>query len=470
MVLDNNLQVRKSTAYGYLLTGIAGCLVGHMILAIWVWLAGPLPWELGIITAAVLGKSLIIWLAVFIVGYFLLQLYFYWQKPSQVEAETRQVQALFQAKIRSALENLQEKSIEERWQGFRQFRVVRKEAECLDRSIMSFYLQPYHAETLPRFRSGQYLTVRFNHVPGQNQAVVRCYSLSDSYYEDYYRVSIKRLLPPPDKPQVAPGLSSNFFHDHIQVNDLVDVKAPSGNFYLRDERPGGVVLIAGGVGITPVLSMLNTLIANHSKRDIWFFYGLINSDQHAFKNYLEDIVSKNPHVHLQVCYSKPLPADERGVDYQHEGRVSVDLFKELLPSSNYQYYICGPGPMMASITEGLRAWGVPDRDVHFEAFGPASVPGKKKPAASSGQRAKVILRASEQSLEWSGEFDNILALAAAQGVDLKSGCRMGNCSACQVRLLEGKILYPEGKPGAEIESGHCLLCVGVPDGDVVLDA
>src|SRR5207237_2495552 len=91
------------------------------------------------------------------------------------------------------------------------------------------------------------------------------------------------------------------------------------------------------------------------------------------QNHLEKVAAENENVRLHVCYSRPTPDDVKGRDYHHEGRVSVELMKELLPSNNYDYFICGPGAFMKSITDGLAAWGVPDANVHFEAFGPATV-------------------------------------------------------------------------------------------------
>ena len=125
------------------------------------------------------------------------------------------------------------------WSGFRKFKVVSKVQETID--ITSFYLAPHDGRELPGFLPGQYLTFQIP-APSQPKPVVRCYSLSDSpYHPDRYRVSIKRVLPPRDNPSAPPGLVSNYFHDSLNENDIVDVKAPGGSFYLRhdQERRGG---------------------------------------------------------------------------------------------------------------------------------------------------------------------------------------------------------------------------------------
>jgi ferredoxin-NADP reductase len=181
---------------------------------------------------------------------------------------------------------------------------------------------------------------------------VRCYSLSDCPRPDIYRVTIKRI---PSAEEGAPsGLASSFFHERVREGDILDVKAPSGQFHLDATGTGGLVLIGSGIGVTPVLSMLNTLVVQSSRREIWFFHGIRSRSEHVMKQHLEAIARENPNVHQQVCASKPDLHYEFGRDYHHKGRVSVDLFKTLLPSNNYDFDLCGPGPMMQDLTQASR--------------------------------------------------------------------------------------------------------------------
>ena len=175
------------------------------------------------------------------------------------------------------------------------------------------------------------------------------------------------------EPDAPPGLSSNYFHDSINETDILDVKAPGGHFYMDTTKHTPVVLIGGGVGITPVMSMLNQICESGSTREVWFFYGVNNGSEHIMREHLERMASEHENVTLQICYSRARDEDVLGKDYHHAERVSVDLFKRVLPSSNYDYYMCGPGPMMSSVVEGLIEWGVPEKNIHFEAFGPATV-------------------------------------------------------------------------------------------------
>ena len=355
------------------------------------------------------------------------------------------------------------------WNGIRKFKVARKVAECAD--TFSFYLRPHDGKPLPPFKPGQYLTFQLP-VPGQPRPIIRCYSLSDSpHHPDYYRVSIKRCPAPKDKPEILPGLSSNFFHDHVSEGDIVDVKAPSGHFFLdlNSDRP--VVLIGGGIGVTPVMSMLNALTESKSQREIWFFLGIRHSGEHCFREHLARVTKDNPNVKLHVCYSDPLEKDKKGTDYTHGERVSVELFKKVLPSSNYVYHICGPPPMMQSLVKDLDAWGVPEKDVLFEAFGPASVKKASKPADAAPPPAEcdITFKKSGKKITWKSTDGTLLEFGEANKVSLDSGCRAGNCGTCKVALLAGEVSTVT-TPSFQAEGGSCLTCVLVPKGALTLDA
>ena len=269
------------------------------------------------------------------------------------------------------------------WSGFRNFRVDRKEMEDRAQSICSFYLVPEDNLPLPAFQPGQFLTFRLD-IPkpdGQTEQITRCYSLSDAPRNDFYRVSIKRV-PAPQGSAYPPGRSSNHFHDDVQVGNTLQVRAPGGHFYIdRGEAP--VVLIGGGIGITPVLSMLNWSMAEQPGREVWLYYGVRNGREIIKRAHLEALAATYPHFHLRLCFSDPLPDDQLGRDYHHQGRVDVALFRTELPLKPYHFYICGPTPMMESLVLGLEAWGVPASRIHYEAFGPASI--KRTPSTITAE-------------------------------------------------------------------------------------
>jgi hypothetical protein len=354
------------------------------------------------------------------------------------------------------------------WNGFRKFAVRRKVVEA--DGLCSIYLGPHDGKPLPEFMPGQYLTFQLQ-PPGHAKAVVRCYSLSDRPRPDYYRITVKRQPAPPDAEGVAPGVGSNFFHDGVHEGDIIDVKAPGGHFFLDPAEKGGVVLIGGGIGVTPMLSMLYTLVAQRSRREIWFFYSVRNSDEHIMRDSLRTIGLENPNVHIVVCYSRPNNDNVAGQHYDEAGRASVELFKRLLPSNNYDYYLCGPGAMMESLTRDLAAWGVPESRIHFETFGPSSV--KKvavtHPAAPVAKVSSVNFKRSGKAVDWTTGCTNLLELAEQNGVAIASGCRAGNCGTCAVAIQAGEVSYLQA-PGSAPDPGSCLTCISVPKGDIVIDA
>ena len=283
--------------------------------------------------------------------------------------------------------NTERERVELSWNGFRKFEIQSIVSEAKD--INSYYLVPHDGKPLPPFLPGQYLTFQLK-IPDLAKPLIRCYSLSDSpNHSDRYRVSIKKILSPRNEPDAPPGRSSSYFHESLNVGDILDVKAPSGHFYLQTAKDNSIVLIGGGIGITPVLSMLNALCESESKREVWFFLGLRNGSEHPMKDHLTELANVHENLQLNICYSNPEELDVKGHDYQHAERVSVDLFKRLLPSNNYTFYICGPPPMMEMVTEDLKLWGVPEDEIHFEAFGAATVKRTKVVTAEPKEGAGV---------------------------------------------------------------------------------
>lgn len=363
------------------------------------------------------------------------------------------------------------------WNGYRKFRVSKKVEEARD--ICSFYLTPHDGRPVPTFEPGQFLTFRLD-IPNQTKPTIRCYSLSEAPKPAYYRVTIKRIPPPRDKPEMPAGLSSGYFHDLVDEGKILDVRAPSGHFFLDPARQSPVVLIGGGIGLTPVLCMLNHIVDTGSHRETWFFYGVRHGDEHAMKDHLRRIGEEHENIKIVIVYSDPREGkDVEGVDYDYSGHVGVNLFKKLLPSNNYHFYFCGPPPMMNSLFEGLREWNVPEEHIHYEAFGPATVTKKKEadqaahkaPAATTDMAPaiQVTFSRSGKTVAWAADASSLLDFAEANGVAIDSGCRAGNCGTCATALSSGEVEYLS-EPGEMPDTGSCLTCISVPKNSVTLDA
>ena len=359
------------------------------------------------------------------------------------------------------------------WEGFRKFIVHRKVEEATN--ISSFYLKAHDGRPLPAFQPGQFLTFRVQLGPTA-KPVMRCYSLSDSPNDDYYRVTIKKVLPAPNVPLSKPGQVSGYFHERVEEGHILDVQAPRGQFFLDLTRSAPIVLIAGGIGITPMLSMLNAVVAKDARRQVWLFYGVRNSKEHAMKEHLATLARERPNIRIRVCYSAPLPEDRQGVDYDFPQQISLALLQKELGSSNFEFYLCGPPAMMSGVGQDLKNWGVPESKIFAEAFGPASITKPKPaptPAADAATDAakgpKVQFVKSEKSAVWSSADGVLLDLAESQGVDIPSGCRAGNCGTCETAIRSGQTKNIK-ETGWKVQAGTCLVCIAVPIGDVELDA
>ncbi len=359
------------------------------------------------------------------------------------------------------------------WLGKRKFRVAMRNPENANGDICSFYLVPLDGRPIPSYRPGQFLTFEVPD-PEAGHPTMRCYSLSDSPTErGYYRISIRKMFAPPGAPEgTPPGLSSSYFHDRVHEGDIVQAYAPAGDFYLDQSSDRPVVLIAGGVGLTPMLSMLNWLVATRSDREVWFFYGARNKADHAMYEHFVQIRKNCPNVRMFIAYNEPDESCTLGVDYNVDGFISIDLLQSVLTASNYEFYVCGPPPMMTAIRSGLAEWGVPEEDVKHEAFQspvPMSDATPPRQAETKDDRVyRIEFTRSDRVIEWTNDNDTLLEFAEANGVRVRCSCRAGNCGTCLTALHDGSVEYIR-PPSREYEAGTCLPCIARPSSDMVID-
>jgi len=343
-------------------------------------------------------------------------------------------------------------------------------------TITSFYLVPKGREPLPTFLPGQFLPLKLD-IPGQYKPVVRTYSISDSPDKDYYRLTIKREPAPPDRPDLYPGVSSNYFHDEVEPGTKLLAKAPRGKFFLDSKGDNPIVLLSAGVGLTPLISIMNSIVESGTNQEVWFIHGTRNSLEHAMGDHIRKVAQQNDNVHIHVAYSQPLKQDLEGRDYDSKGYVDIELLKKMLPGNEAEFYLCGPTPFMKSLFNGLLEWEVPEYCINYEFFGPASLlkdrakvstPKRAVEATDCSGEIEVEFSKSGVKTNWNPSFESILDLAEASGLTPDYSCRSGICHTCMCRLEDGEVEYVE-EPLDPPEEGCLLICVSKPKKNIVVD-
>lgn len=248
------------------------------------------------------------------------------------------------------------------WRGFRRFVVERKVKES--DVITSFYLKPEDGGEIATYQPGQYITVRVK-PEGQEFTHLRHYSLSTSPGHAYYRISVKREDAIGNQPA---GVVSVHLHDKVKEGDVLDISAPAGDFTLDQSKSSPVVLLSGGVGLTPMISMLETLLTSSDKRDVVYIHAARCGSHHAMKEHVEQLT--NDHAdQLRSYHVYEAPA--AGESCHKTGFIDLPWL-QTVANNNADFYFCGPTPFMKAINHALKKWGVPDDRIHFEFFGPAS--------------------------------------------------------------------------------------------------
>ena len=333
----------------------------------------------------------------------------------------------------------------------------------------SFYLQPLDRAALPRFEPGQFLPIRLN-VAGHASPLIRTYTLSDADHGRHYRITVK-----------LEGAASTWLHEQIKAGEIIEARTPSGAFTLERANPRPVVLLSAGIGITPMVAMLNSLLASSAGQTqpehIYFIHGARNANDHPFAAQLMAVAAAHPQISVHLRDSRPSEATP--VDgVRSVGRVDIEFLKRVLPFGDYDFYLCGPGTFMQDLYNGLRALNIADDRIRFEAFGPASVkraksaavalvaegaPVAELPASAPAptQLSKVVFMRTRRDAMWSKEAGTLLDLAEANDVPAQSMCRYGICGTCSTRVLSGEVSYPIPIDG-EVAPGHALICSAIP--------
>ncbi|MBV4495690.1 FAD-binding oxidoreductase [Pseudomonas sp. SWRI12] len=355
-----------------------------------------------------------------------------------------------------AAERLQAEALRSRWRSLQVERVVDESPD-----IRSFYLQASDGLGLPRFEAGQHVPVRIL-LEGHKTPSIRTYSVSSAPSDDFLRISVKR-----------DGSVSSHLHEQVRALHEIEARAPQGHFTVQPTEHRPLVLLAAGVGITPLLSMLREVVYQGQRisrmRPVWLVQSARSVADLTFREEIDELAARAGDK-LQVLRMVSQPPTEAGAGegYDLAGRIDVELLKRLLPLNDYDFYLCGPGSFTQALYDGLRKLRIPDDRIHAETFGPStlvrdievSVPAPQQVPAAS-EAVKVLFASSGKEARWEPGNGTLLELAEARGLTPEFSCRGGSCGTCKTRLSRGQVHYLS-QPAEPVGEGEVLICCAVP--------
>ena len=356
-----------------------------------------------------------------------------------------------------AAARLQARALGDRWRPLRVSRIERE-----SQHIRSIYLEAGDDAGLPLFQAGQHLPVRFTL---DDQVHIRTYSLSSAPSDDFMRISVK-----------LEGRVSSHLHERIKVGDVIEARAPQGHFTVAADERRPLVLLAAGVGITPLLSMLREVVYQGQRtrhtRPSWLLQSSRSLADQPFRAELDRLLENGDGtVQVVRVLSQPEPQAQEGVDFDLRGRIDLALVQEVLQIEDYDqadFVLCGPGGFTQALYDELRDLDVDDQRIHAETFGPSTLrrrpdplaPVIEQPAAAT-EAVTVTFQNAQINARWQPEAGSLLELAESQGLRPEFSCRGGSCGTCRTRLISGQVNYPQ--PPAELPGdGEVLICCAIP--------
>ncbi|SAK89918.1 2Fe-2S iron-sulfur cluster-binding protein [Caballeronia ptereochthonis] len=359
---------------------------------------------------------------------------------------------------RQVAERMKAAALANVWRTFRVSRIV-DESDA----IRSFLLEPTDDAGLIPHQAGQHLPIRVT-LPGEARPQIRTYTLSVAPSDGVYRISVKR-----------DGRVSAYLHETLKTGGTIEARAPAGDFTIDPFEQRPAVLMAAGVGITPMLAMLRHVVFEGLRkrriRPVWMIASAHSLASRAFAKEIDALAQgAGGAVHVIRVLSDTRGAElER--DYEMSGRIDIDLLTSRLPFNDYDFYLCGPGAFMQTIYDGLRALNVSDARIHAEAFGPSAL----KRTADRGADVKPMRPAatgpvtvgfvkSGTDAHWKPNGGTLLELAEASGLAPEFNCRGGTCGTCRTRIVKGAVSY-ESEPAFHVSDDEALICCAVPAAD-----
>jgi ferredoxin-NADP reductase len=310
------------------------------------------------------------------------------------------------------------------------------------------------------YLSGQFLRLSLEI---DDRPVKRAYTIASApTRHGYIEITVKRE---------EHGLVSRYLHDRVSAGDLLHVTASAGTFTFTGSEHDSIVLIAGGVGITPLMSVARALTDIGWEKEIYFLYSCRSPEEFIFRQELEYLRCRNPNLHLAVTFSR---APEE-VDGFHRGRMTKEWIASSVPNiAARRVHLCGTPAMAKSVKGMLAELGVPSSQVHFEAFGTE----KRKPGAGDVDKRPTDEESPTATFSISGKSGplpvglTILEAAEAIGVEIDNACRSGTCGSCKVRLESGSVTMEvdDALSEQDKEDGMILGCQATSDADVTVEA
>jgi len=364
--------------------------------------------------------------------------------------------------------NKQAEKLKDTWQPLKVTKIV-KESDV----ITSFYLEGHNNTTLLAFKAGQHLIVQ---IPSKNSSnssnnkpVIRTYTVSSSPHEQFYRLSIKKELS---------GEVSNYFHNNVKLGSVILAKYPQGQFFIDPTNTKPAVLIGGGIGITPMISMAkhiaNEGLRTRYTRPLNIFHSAKNKQQRAFYNELKSLADNSGGaIDYYSLLSQPELNEKQGngsnlkdESFDLKGRINADVLRYYLPLDDYEFFLCGPEAFMQHVYNELLLLGVQDKNIFAEAFGPSAIKRKvldKSKEISVEEADNTVIKFSKSGFEqrWNKGDNTILNVAEAHGLEPEFGCRNGSCGSCAVKINAGAVVY-RNSVSYPVETGQALICCAVP--------
>jgi len=341
-----------------------------------------------------------------------------------------------------------------RWRG----KLALASVQAVTHNVKTFQFKPVAGENVQfEYLAGQFLTL---HVEPHGIPASRSYTIASTpTWRDRIEITVKRE----DR-----GLVSRWLHDDLKLGDEVEVEAPNGTFVFTGKEADSVMLIGGGVGITPMMSTVRHLTATCWPGKIYLILGFSAPHDFIFREEIAALTSSNPNLHVTVTMSRPGDEPWSGA----VGRIDARLLASAVPHiATQRAHICGPPPMMDAVKAALRDLGVAEDNIKTEAFGTIKRDPSARGTAASEIAGKVFFQASDTSAPVMIDV-TILEAADQAGVFIDNACRSGTCGSCRVKLISGDVnmAVQDALTEQDKADGCILACQAKIRGEVTVDA